>query len=118
MSAGAGPIAEECVCPFLPQDIARKCPLAHRNKVTAALKEFYAQIEKKNYHQRSDYYAQNKLGNVCVENLWRFKEEVLFLCLDHSKFDPVLPGSRAVAGCLMSPHQQLLQSPKLQCLAA
>ena len=65
---------------FLPlQEIARKCPLAHRNKVTAALKEFYAQLHKKNYHQRNDYYAQHKLGNVCCENLWRFKEEVLFL---------------------------------------
>lgn len=58
------------------QEIAEKCPLAHRTKVVHVIREFYQRLAKKNYGGRSQFFAHWKLKPFEQENILTFEKGV------------------------------------------
>ena len=55
----------------------RHCPDAYRPKLVGAVKDFYAQLQKKTYQQRCDYFLAKGIGSAEQDQMWSLKSDLL-----------------------------------------
>ena len=63
--------------PLLRREVVRHCPDAYRPKLVGAVKDFYAQLQRKTYQQRCDYFLAKGIGSAEQDQMWSLKSDLL-----------------------------------------